>query len=353
VAKAPRRWFAIALAIVVAGFLFAWSGIYNVAASRGHFKIVEWTLSFIMQNSVETHALLIKAPRLDDRDLEILGASHFYQACAPCHGAPGQQPNATLQSALPPAPDVSTSASRWKDHELFWIVRNGIKYTGMPAWPSEDRDDEVWAVVAFLKMLPNLGAQSYKDMAIGDLDDETMSNRTIAGCVACHGGANGGPRSRLVPILHGQSEAYLARAMEEFANGDRLSGIMQNAASDLPRGVSNRLAQYYSRLKPPRGTTPAFDYDPKNGEQLATVGLPDKSLPACVSCHGADSIDIYPRLAGQSAAYMEQRLRRFRDEKPENSAPAAIMQAIAKSLSDTQIRDASGYFATQPREQRP
>ena len=53
-------------ALAIGGFLFAWSGLYNVAASRGHWGIVEYALAFVMQNSVETRAMAIEAPALDD-----------------------------------------------------------------------------------------------------------------------------------------------------------------------------------------------------------------------------------------------------------------------------------------------
>ena len=115
--RIPPRWRIFVIAAIagpLAAFLFAWSGLYNVAASRGHFRIFEWALAFVMSNSVETHAALIKEPPLDDPNLLILGASHFYTSCAPCHGGPGQQPNATLQNALPPAPDLHDTAERWR-----------------------------------------------------------------------------------------------------------------------------------------------------------------------------------------------------------------------------------------------
>ena len=54
---------------------------------------------------------------------------------------------------LPPPPELSKAAKEWKDEELFWIVKHGIKYTGMPSWVAAERDDEVWSVVAFLKRL--------------------------------------------------------------------------------------------------------------------------------------------------------------------------------------------------------
>lgn len=346
--RVPPRWRIFVIAAVagpLAAFLFAWSGLYNVAASRGHYRIFEWALAFVMNNSVETHAALIKEPPLNDPNLLILGASHFYTSCAPCHGGPGQQPNATLRNALPPAPDLHDTAERWKDREIYWIVRHGIKYTGMPAWPAQSRDDEVWAVVAFINALPKLDAPRYRELAIGNLDPAAIEDLTIATCVSCHGGSNGLPRSSLVPVLHGQSAAYLALAMREYASGARHSGIMQPVASDVPPGAVERLAGHYAELRPRAPERPAFLFNMRDGERLATEGMANNAVPPCMSCHGPNALPTYPRLAGQNPAYLVARLKRYRDEKVDSTDGAAIMRPIAAKLTDQQIQDLAAYFA--------
>jgi mono/diheme cytochrome c family protein len=155
--------------ILLGGFLFAWSGLYSVAASRGHLAITNAILTFGMRNSVKTHAAGIVPPSLDSNDLITLGAAHFQSGCAHCHGAPGAPINPIAGSMLPSPPNLATSMREWRDRELFWIVKNGIKYTGMSAWVADQRDDEVWAVVAFLKRLPALDAAAYRDLALGGL----------------------------------------------------------------------------------------------------------------------------------------------------------------------------------------
>ncbi len=334
-----------AIAGPLAAFLFAWSGFYNVAASRGHYRIFEWALAFVMSNSVETHAALIKPPPLDDPNLLVLGASHFYTSCAPCHGGPGQQANATLNNALPPAPDLSDTAERWRDREIYWIVRHGIKYTGMPAWPAQSRDDEVWAVVAFINALPKLDAPRYRELAIGNLDPAAIEDLTIATCVSCHGGSRGLPRSNLVPVLHGQSAAYLALAMREYASGRRHSGIMQPIASDVPPGAVERLARHYAGLRPQRPEAPSVLSNIREGERLATEGMANNAVPPCLSCHGPNALPTYPRLAGQNPVYFVARLKRYRDETVDTTDGAAIMRPIAAKLTDQQIQDLAAYFA--------
>src|SRR5690606_35032220 len=144
------------LGVVAGGLLVAWSGVYNIAASKGHWAITRAFLSFGMRNSIEFHAAATKAPALDHIALVQRGAGHYQGGCAPCHGAPGEPPSPITRDMLPEPPVLAGVVPQWKPRELFWIVKHGLKYTGMPAWPAPKRDDEVWAVVAFLNRLPDL-----------------------------------------------------------------------------------------------------------------------------------------------------------------------------------------------------
>src|SRR5688572_8936450 len=83
-------WTAAAFAsLAILAGIVAWSGLVNVAASRGHWATVERFLAFGMRRSVEVRAMAIAAPPLDSPDLVRLGAAHFHGGCAFCHGAPG------------------------------------------------------------------------------------------------------------------------------------------------------------------------------------------------------------------------------------------------------------------------
>jgi hypothetical protein len=125
---------AVACAALIVG-LIATLGLYSVAASKGHLVIVERLLHFGMQRSVKAHAPDIDPPPLDDIHRIRLGAAHFHAGCAYCHGAPDRRINPISARMLPPPPDLSGEVGKWTDQELFWIVQNGIKYAGMPAWP--------------------------------------------------------------------------------------------------------------------------------------------------------------------------------------------------------------------------
>ena len=359
-----RRWIRIIrfilfglAAILLTGFLFAWSGLYNVAASRGHWAVTDAILTFGMQNSVKTHAIGIEVPSLDSTDMSTLGAAHFHSGCAFCHGAPGVPISPIAQSMMPPPPNLSTSMRKWHDRELFWIVKNGIKYTGMPAWVAEQRDDEVWAVVAFLRRIPRLDAEGYRDLALGGLSVAPQSGGEIAttegksgavsACARCHGEDRRGPNTRLVPVLHGQPVAFLLAALDDYAHARRPSGIMQPLASDLSPEDREQVARYYAGLAPPAAPKPALNLQSvERGRLLATTGYPASRIPACMDCHNATSLEVYPRLAGQHAVYMANRLRLWKSGLPARSSTDLIMAPIARSLSEQQIEDVSAYFSS-------
>ena len=246
---------ALALAAVGA-VLFAWSGLYSVAASEGHLVIVDKFLRFGMQSSVRTQARNIEPPDLSDPNLVTLGAAHYYSGCMPCHGAPGHAGNAVFQQSLPPPPDLRELPAR---HgviaNLFWLVKHGLKYTGMPGWSARGRNDEQWAVVAFLKRLPQLSSNEFEALALGGFPKDRVANDEpsktfgvdIAQCARCHGDARSSPTSTHVPRLAGQSEAYLRQALTDYAAGARQSGIMQPIASTLSPGQISAYATYYAK----------------------------------------------------------------------------------------------------------
>jgi cytochrome c553 len=343
-------------ALLGGAVLFAWSGLYDIAASGGHWQIVERFLEFGMQNSVRTNALGIEAPKLDNPDLIRLGAGHFHRGCAFCHGAPGMPVNPIAKQMLPSPPDLAKSMRPWKEHELFWIVKHGFKYTGMPGWVALERDDEIWAVTAFLKKLPTLDADSYRDLALGDVRVAARTGSELArsesnpeaasACARCHGAESERPKSNLVPVLHGQSADYLFQALQAYAEGKRRSGIMQPLAADLSEEDIRNLAEYYASLPPPQAesklTNAALD---GIGAKLALQGVPEAGIPPCATCHASGAA---PRLAGQHSAYMAGQLKLWRAGHAPQTQGAAMMAPIAQRLSDEQIEAVSDYFAEAP-----
>jgi cytochrome c553 len=353
------RLLALAAGALVAGMLFAWSGLLNIAASSGHWAITDWFLHYVMRQSVETHSMGIEAPPLDDPALIHRGAGHYATGCAPCHGAPGQERSAVARSMTPPPPFLPEKIHEWQPSELFWIVRHGVKFTGMPAWTAPERSDEVWAMVAFLLQLPSMEPDRYRELALGELAGENVDDTGIealadplepvlAGCARCHGRDGAGRGVGAFPKLAGQSEEYLLATLTAYAHGTRRSGIMQPAAAKLSEAEMRRLARHYadagSLASGGSGGGSAY------GEQIARQGVPHQGIPACVACHepAGERYPAYPKLRGQTAGYLAQQLRLFKAGIRGGTAYAHIMATIAGRMSDAQILAVAGYFGSEP-----
>jgi mono/diheme cytochrome c family protein len=162
--KTPRVIFVFVIIGVVATMGFVYSGFYDVSASSPHSGMVNWLLSTTARASIERHAKGVEVPGLGDEALALAGVNDFDSMCKGCHGAPGQDPEAMGQGLNPPAPDLAVSAADMTPAELFWVTKNGIKMTGMPAWGATHDDDAIWPVVALLQKLPDLDAAGYQTL---------------------------------------------------------------------------------------------------------------------------------------------------------------------------------------------
>lgn len=342
--------------------LFAWSGFYNVAASRGHFAVTSWFLEIGMRNSVKTHSIGIAAPPLDDENIVRLGAGIYAGGCAMCHGAPGTPPNPLYQRMLPAPPNLMDHVGRWEDKHLFWIVKHGIKYAGMPGWVSQQRDDEVWSVVAFLRKLPEMDRASYRRMSRGNIGDGDADPRAlvagggspaqITACARCHDSETAAPPSRLVPKLAGLTQEYLERSLRHYASAARTSGVMQPIAAALDEEDFATLAAYFAKLPLKSGVTaPQTSQGTiERGKMIVEQGAPAANVPACASCHASGALATYPRLSGQYAPYMAGQLRLWQQGLRAATPEGAIMAPIAKALNDAQIEDVAAYYESLPPE---
>lgn len=150
--------------VVTVGFVVVYSGVYNVAASYPHSAFTTWLLHTAMTRSVRRYAKEVASPPPDLASLAADGAPPFAEMCAPCHGAPGVEPAELGRGLMPPSPDLAEVAAEWSERELYWIIKNGVRYTGMPAWEQGHGEEALWALVAFVQALPSLSPETYRDM---------------------------------------------------------------------------------------------------------------------------------------------------------------------------------------------
>ena len=149
-------------ALIIIGIAFMYLGIYNVAAINPPGHLESWFFSTVMDNSVAHHSGGIKAPALDGAAMIDSGFTHFSRMCAGCHGAPGMKQRGTSKGFNPPPPNLADAVGDLSDGEIFWIVKNGIKMTGMPAYGANIDNNRIWELVAFVRLLPKMTADQYQ-----------------------------------------------------------------------------------------------------------------------------------------------------------------------------------------------
>lgn len=351
------------------GFLVAASGVIPIKASSGHWEITKWFLDFSKRRSVSFHTIGIEQPPIEDAGLVLKGAGHYEIGCAACHGSPKLQTPRIAQAMTPTPPYLPERMGRWEGPELFYIVKHGIKFTGMPAWPAQQRDDEVWAMVAFLQRLPNMEAEEYRKLigeseasAIeGDADPLTgllvpdrVPRAVRENCARCHGSNGAGRGAGAFPILAGQRPEYLYASLQAYARGERHSGIMEPVSAGLTDEGMRELADYYANLPATQTSAHAIaESDAQTfalGESIAHQGVPSQRLPACASCHlqtTATRNPVYPEISGQYADYLALQLRLFREGKRGGTPYSHIMKHVASQLTPEQVRAVSLYFSKQ------
>ena len=361
-----KRWafraFVVVSVLGAGGILVMILGLVPIKASSGHWAITAWILDFAKTRSVATHTLGITAPPLDDPALAMKGAGHYDYACLPCHGSPALEAPRVARQMTPLPPSLPETVIGYDAAELFYIVKHGIKFTGMPAWPALERDDEVWAMVAFLQRLPGMDAETYTQLARGPaapspdvpmeqlVPEDRVPAAVTQNCARCHGVDGGGRGTSAFPALDGQSAEYMRLALEAYATGQRPSGLMEPVAAALGPDEMRGLAEYYASRPPARSPEPVRG-DVELGRRIALEGLPNQLVPACVSCHAPDGAarnPAYPRLEGQYAGYLHLQLTLFKERTRGGSPWHHIMERVAGQLSDEEMRAVAAYFASLP-----
>lgn len=160
------------LFLVFAG-VFLYSGFYPVGADRPHFAATHWILETARERSVARASASISVPPLEDPELLLMGAADYHEMCSSCHLRPQLQ-QTDLSLGLYPTPPNLTQSERWQKatadpmqmereaRRQFWIIKHGIKASGMPAWGITHDDQRIWAMVAFLQKLPELSKEEYQ-----------------------------------------------------------------------------------------------------------------------------------------------------------------------------------------------
>lgn len=366
------QWGVLGMLAAVLGFGVVLSGVVPIKASSGHWGITAWFLNFAKERSVATHTLGGPELVLEGEWQVLKGAGAYDATCQPCHGSPETQVIArVMQGATPSPPFLPHHVGKWDADALFYITKHGIKFTGMPAWPALQRDDEVRAMTAFLLRLKDLKPEEYRALVrpqpgtpgAGEAPvppgQEAGAALHTGQCLRCHGADGGGRGTGAFPKLAGQRREYLLAAMDAYTQGTRHSGVMEPLAAGLTAEHRRALADYYAALPPSPTRSPApwaTAESVERGRRIAHEGLPQQRVPGCVQCHGPKPTRVnphYPTLAGQYAEYLFLQLQLFHDDVRGGSPYRHLMHEVAPRLTGGQMRDVAAYYASLPAEPAP
>lgn len=142
--------------------IFIWSGVYNFAADVPHTAVVRNLLEAMRERSIEIRVAGIQVPAIGEDTSIIRGAGNYDAMCVQCHRAPGMADTELSKDLYPSPPDLSKKAP--DAAHAFWVIKHGVKASGIPAWGKSMSDKDIWELAGFLQTLPQLDHAKYKDI---------------------------------------------------------------------------------------------------------------------------------------------------------------------------------------------
>lgn len=156
---------------------YAYSGFYDVSASQPDAGALRWLLVTVRDRSIDRRAAGVNVPPLTDPQLIQEGFEHYHEMCTGCHLAPGIESSEIRAGLNPQPPVLAQVVPHSSPARLFWVIKHGVKMSGMPAWGTSHSDQMIWAMVAFLERLPDMTPAEYQAMEkqlkdVPDMDED-------------------------------------------------------------------------------------------------------------------------------------------------------------------------------------
>lgn len=166
--KANRALWAALIVFLLLGTGFWFSGLGSHCCGARHApSSVETAMArFARSWSLPSGARESKNPFSSSPQLLQEASRHFADHCASCHGNDGGGDTEMGRNLYPRAPDMRLPATQQlSDGELYYIIHNGVRWTGMPAWGEPGDDPDSWKLVLFIRHIPNLTSDELRDMS--------------------------------------------------------------------------------------------------------------------------------------------------------------------------------------------
>ena len=156
----------ITFAVLIAGvFTYIKSGSYDISQLNKHDGLTKWMIRQTTKKSIKKRMFDNSIPsNINDSALLITGFSHYNAICVQCHGAPGVKEWEMVEGLYPNPPKMYKHKGQENMQEFFWIIKNGIKMTSMPAYGPTYDDQSIWAMTAFVtEKLNKMSPEEYQD----------------------------------------------------------------------------------------------------------------------------------------------------------------------------------------------
>lgn len=147
----------VVVALVAAGAVVLYAGVFNTSATMGVGSVERFLAITAVNASTSRRAPTMTNPLLVTPEVMNAGLDHYASNCIGCHGAPGVERAEMGRGLNPPAPELTAPWMKKKsDGELYWMIGQGIRMSGMPAFSRTLEDRELWELVAFVRHLPDV-----------------------------------------------------------------------------------------------------------------------------------------------------------------------------------------------------
>ncbi len=159
----------VLLAVLIVGsFIYISSGSYDISQLTPHNRLTRAIIGMTTHNSINRRMKENVVPaNLKDPDMIITGFKHYNEMCVSCHAAPGVKPNEMVEGLYPRPPELYKHGEEDAALEFFWIIKNGIKMTSMPAFKPIQDDKMIWAMTAFVtQKLAKMTPVEYKAWSV-------------------------------------------------------------------------------------------------------------------------------------------------------------------------------------------
>lgn len=155
---------AILVLLAIGVVVVLYSGKLDLSARDQPHPLVGWLVETAQRQSVRAHAGGTEVPSLGDPEMVEAGARLYLTDCVQCHGAPGAPSQPFARAMRPEPPDLTDSVRHWTSAELFWIIKNGLAFSGHPAAGQSRVDAELWPVVAFINQMPTMDVARWQSL---------------------------------------------------------------------------------------------------------------------------------------------------------------------------------------------